>query len=99
VIPPDKELLMTASKKIKTIGTWRFRREITLGTLLHLIVLLVIVITTWTNLQRELALIRHDLAQLITANHRLHQHIGILTDTCRNHEYRMSRLEQHNRRG
>lgn len=88
---------MTHKKPNSNHAPWRFRREITFGTVLHLLVLLAMVVTTWTNLQKELALIRHDLTRLIITNQGLQQHIASVTDLCREHECRLQLLEQHAR--
>ena len=75
-------------------GGWRFRRELTLGTLVHLVVLLAIVVTGWSNLQRELALIQHDLTRLVRANAKLSEHLEGLTQQCQEHEYRLRAVER-----
>lgn len=81
---------------------WHFRREITLGTLLHVAALLIMVTVTWSNLQSELVLIRNELTQLIAANVQLRQNIEKFADRLLGHEYRLNTLEdtrihQHNR--
>ena len=82
------------SRKHKNnVTIWRFRREITLGTVLHMMALLVMIIATWSNLQKELALIHHDLNRLVSSNIKLHEHIEKITDQCLNHEYRIKNLE------
>ncbi len=85
---------MTRSQRKNRTSRWRFRREVTFGNLLHLAVLAVLAITAWTNLQKELVLIRHDLNQLVTDNRTLHEHIVTVTDLCRDHEYRLVTLEK-----
>ena len=84
---------MNRSRQNNRTSTWRFRREVTFGNLLHLAVLTVMAVTAWTNLQKELALIQHDLNQLVTDNRTLHLHIEHVSDLCRDHEYRLMTLE------
>jgi len=76
---------------------WCFRREITLGTILHLIVILVMVIAGWSNLQKELVLIRHELGQLIISKEQLCEHMEQLNERSRRHDYRIMKLEEKTR--
>ena len=85
---------MAKQKSNNNVPIWSFRREITLGTLLHLTALVIVLAAGWSNLQKELALIQHDLSQLITANSQLQKNIGILSDHIQNHEYRLMALEK-----
>jgi len=75
------------------IARWRFRREITLGTLVHLAVLVAMVIAGWSNLQKELALIRHELNRLTGSNVKLQNSIENLSFQYHQHEYRLRSLE------
>ena len=84
---------MKSRKANGMFSTWRFRREITLGTLLSLAALLGMVGATWGNLQKELALIRHELSGLIDASDRIHEQMGKMGDQCQQHEYRLGILE------
>ena len=76
------------------ISTWRFRREITLPAILHLLVILIMLVAGWSNLQKDLALIQHDLDQLIHANAELGERIEKLADRQQDHEYRLKTLER-----
>ena len=84
------------SKRIidATGSHWRFRREVTLGTVLHLAVLLIMAATAWSNLQKELAIIQHDLTRLVASNVHLQEHIDHLSATIQSHECRLGVLEQ-----
>ena len=85
---------MTKQKTNNNVSAWSFRREITLGTLLHLTALVIVLTAGWSNLQKNLALIQHDLSQLITANKQLKQNLDVLTGQFQNHEYRLKALEK-----
>ena len=85
---------MTKTTTNSTDTHWRFRREVTLGTVLHLTVLLLMAITAWSNLQKELAIIQHDLTRLVTSNANLQQHIEQQSATIQLHECRLQALEQ-----
>jgi len=76
------------------ISTWRFRREITLPAILHLLVILIMLVAGWSNLQKDLALIQHDLDQLIHANVGLQERIEKLARRQQDHEYRLKTLER-----
>ena len=76
------------------VSNWRFRREITLGNLLHLLVILIMLVAGWSNLQKELALVRHDLDQLLRSGVRLQEHLDKLAEKTQEHEYRLRQLEK-----
>lgn len=84
---------MAKSKMGNLKGSWRFRREVTLGTVLHVVVLLVMLVTAWNDLQGELTLIRSNLSRIADANAEFCGHIEFLTDQCREHEFRLYNLE------
>ena len=73
---------------------WRFRREVTLGTLLQVVVFLGMVVASWSNLQRELAVIHWDLTQLIESNREQLQKVETLAGKVEYHEYRLGRIEE-----
>ena len=85
---------MKRQKENSDISTWRFRREISMGTLLHVIAIVITIAAAWSNLQKEFALVRHDLNQLITSNTNLQKHIQKLAGQCTDHEYRIKTIEQ-----
>ena len=88
---------MAKQKANDSVSIWSFRREVTLGTLLHLAALVIILVAGWSNLQKELALIRHDLVQLVTASTQLQKRIEILADQTQEHEFRLQTLEKQTR--
>ena len=85
---------MKKNKISEEISVWRFRREITLSTILHLTVILVMVITGWGRLQKELALIKHDLTRLIESDEHIREHIKNLNNRCRSYDFRINGLEE-----
>lgn len=85
---------MTKQKNENKINGWCFRWEVTLGTLLHLAALLIILAAGWSNLQKDLALIRHELNQLNSSQAQLQKHMEELSVQCREHEYRLTTLEK-----
>jgi hypothetical protein len=72
---------------------WRFRREVTLGIIAHLAVLLGMAVAAWSNLQKELAVIQHQLERLVNTQVKLEDHCEKLTIVSQGHEYRIAALE------
>ena len=58
----------------KNLGRNRlvFNQVVTIGTVIQLAAILIMLAAGWCNLQKELALIRHDLDQLIYWNRQMH---------------------------
>ena len=81
-------------KKIKSnTSPQRFRCNVSIDTLLHITTVMAAIIITWSNLQKELALIRYDLNQLINTNTELRQQIKKITEQNNNYEYRLNSTE------
>ena len=76
------------------MSVWGIRREITLGTLLHLAALVLVLAAGWSNLQKELAVIGSELEQLVESHVRLQEHIENLSDQGMDHEFRLRVLEK-----
>ncbi len=51
-------------------------------------------VAAWTNLQKDMVLIRHELALLVQVYDKLQQHIECLTEESLEHEYRLQALEK-----
>jgi len=81
-------------KSNEGLSVWSFRREITLGTLLHLAALVLVLAAGWSNLQKELAVIGNELEQLVASHVRLQEHIENLSDQGMDHEFRLRVLEK-----
>ncbi len=82
------------NKVNNNIPNWNFRREITVGSILHILTIIITVSAVWCNLQNELVLIKHDLNRLIQSNARFHENVTSLNKQSYNHEYRITALEQ-----
>jgi len=85
---------MTKQKNEDKLSGWSFSREVTLGTLLHLAALLIMLAAGWSNLQKDLALIRHELNRLNSSYDQLQKHMEDLSVQGREHEYRLQTLEK-----
>ena len=74
-------------------STWKLRCEITLGTVLQMILLLGMIGTGWSNLRSALAIIQHDLDRLLQTERKLEAQVDSLSENVFNHEYRLGHLE------
>ncbi len=83
-----------ARVNLKKHTGWQFRREITLGTVLHVLALLVMLVTAWNDLQNELMLIRQDLARIIESNIENREQIRDLSQLSDDFEIRLRDLER-----
>jgi hypothetical protein len=77
-----------------TAHSWSFRREITLGHVVQVLVLIGTVMVGWCNLQKELVLIRHELSQINSTQAKFGTHIDSLVEKTHDHEYRLKYLEK-----
>ena len=84
---------MTKEKAENGISTWRFRREVTLGTLVQLVALLVVLVAAWTSLKEELTYIRFELNQMVQAQAKLQDDVRQVSEQGREHAYRLNELE------
>lgn len=85
---------MTPQKQNDNVTVWRFRRDISLGTIMNVLAIITVVMITWANLQKELALIHHNLNQLVDSNIKSQEHIENLTNQFIGHEFRIGSLEK-----
>ncbi|MCP4710292.1 MAG: hypothetical protein GY869_16845 [Planctomycetes bacterium] len=85
---------MGKNKLENGLSVWGFRREVTLGTLLHLAALVLVLVAGWSNLQKELAVIGSELEQLVESHVRLQKHIEHLSGQGLDHEFRLRELEK-----
>lgn len=82
------------AKRHESKSGWTFRREITFGVLLQLLVLGVMVLAGWVNLQKQLAIIQHDLSRVLQTQQQTQTQMELLSRQVQRHEYRLSGLEE-----
>lgn len=85
---------MTRQKQNDNVTVWRFQRDISLGTIMNVLAIITVVMITWGNLQKELALIHYNLNQLVASNMKLQEHIENQTSQFIDHEFRIGSLEK-----
>lgn len=86
--------MATCDKNTKPSSPWKLRREITLGTVVQMVLLLGMIGTGWSNLRSALAIIQHDLDRLLQTERKLEAQMDSLSGNVFNHEYRLGQLEK-----
>lgn len=89
---------MTKEKPDKGVSLWRFRREVTLGTMVQLVALVIVLVAAWTSLKEDLTYIRVELNQLVQAQTKLQDDVQHVSEQSREHAYRLQVLEEENER-
>jgi hypothetical protein len=74
--------------------SWQFSRQINLAVLVQLLLLASLIIGSWVNLQRQLALLQHDMSMLIQTHKQLQTKLEQLAAQGTNHEYRLRAVEK-----
>jgi len=76
------------------MSLWRFRREVTLGTVVQLVALVIVLVAAWTNLKTELTYIRFELKQMVQTQTKLQDDVRQISEQGREHAYRLQALEE-----
>jgi type II secretory pathway component PulM len=85
---------MTKTSSENGLTTWRFRREVTLGTVVQLVALVIVLVAAWTSLKEELTYIRVELNQMVQAQTKLQDAVQRVSEQSREHAYRLGELEE-----
>lgn len=85
---------MAKLKEDNKVSGWSFRREVTLGTLLQLVALVIVLLAAWTNLKAELTYIRFELKQMVQTQTKLQDDVQQISEQGREHAYRIKELEE-----
>ncbi len=73
---------------------WRFDRRVNVSTAVQLVLLASLIIGSWVNLQRQLALLQRDVGVLVENYRRLDTRLERLHEASLSHEYRLQTMEQ-----
>jgi len=73
---------------------WRFDRRVSVSTAVQLVLLGSLIIGSWMNLQRQLALLQKDVGALVENCGRLDGKLERVCETSISHEYRLQAMEQ-----
>jgi len=73
---------------------WRFDRRVNVSTAVQLVLLASLIIGSWVNLQRQLALLQRDVGVLVENYRRLDARLERLHEASISHEYRLQTMEQ-----
>ena len=76
------------------MSLWRFRREVTLGTVVQLAALVIVLVAAWTSLKEELTYIRFELNQLVQTQTKLQDDVQRISEEGREHACRIKELEE-----
>lgn len=85
---------MTKDKTVNGVSMWRFRREVTLGTVVQLVALVIVLVAAWTSLKEELTYIRFELKQMVQTQAKLQIDVQRISEQGREHAYRLKTLEE-----
>ncbi len=73
---------------------WKFDRRVNVSTGVQLVLLGSLIIGSWVNLQRQLALLQRDVGVLVENCKRLDAKLEQLQEASISHEYRLRAIEQ-----
>ena len=77
----------------KESAKWTVKREVSLGLILQLLMITVLVLGSWFNLQSQLDLLHRDVQTLIESNRRFQMRLQQLNDKSIAFEYRLKAVE------
>ncbi len=75
-------------------GKWRFEKKLSVSTVVQLVLLASLIIGSWVNLQRQLALLQRDVGELMQSCKGFEAKLEQLCETSISHEYRIQAMEQ-----
>lgn len=84
------------SKKISEskAKSWVFRKEINISMIIHLISLAILILGTWIDLQKQLYVLQHDVAQMIQTQEFIQERIQVFHSKNIAFDYRIENLEE-----
>jgi hypothetical protein len=78
----------------KNSKSWQFNRQITVSTLIQLVVLAALIVGSWVNLQRQLDLLQHDVSTLLQSQKSFERKLESLSAKSISYEYRIRAIEE-----
>lgn len=78
---------------------WKINRQINVSVLLQLILLAVMIVASWSNIQAKLEVIQRDLERLLQYQGQVQTKVAKLNDDCIGFEYRIKTIEKRDERG
>ena len=73
---------------------WQFNRQVNISVLIQLILLALLIVGSWVNLQRQLGLLQHDVAMLLQNSRQFQQKLESLQAESISYEYRLRTVEK-----
>ncbi len=81
------------------MSEWRINKQINISVLLQLVLLAVMIIASWSNIQAKLEVIQCDLRRLLQNQSQVQAKVAKLNDDCIGFEYRIKTIEKQSERG
>ncbi len=73
---------------------WRFNRQVNLSMVIQLVLLASLIVASWTNLQRRLDMLGHDVGTLLQSQKEFQQKLESLNASNIAYEYRLRAVEK-----
>jgi Tfp pilus assembly protein PilO len=74
--------------------SWQFNHQINVSTLIQLVLLAVLIVGSWVNLQRQLDSLQHDMNTLLQNQKSFEHKLESLSAESISYEYRIRALEK-----
>ena len=76
-------------------NSWRLNRQINLSVIIQLVLLALLIVGSWINLQRQLDLLQRDVSMLLQSQSNIEHKLESLWTKSISHEYRLQAIEKH----
>jgi len=76
-------------------NSWRLNRQINLSVIIQLVLLALLIVGSWINLQRQLDLLQRDVSMLLQSQINIEQKLESLWTKSVSYEYRLQAIEKH----
>jgi len=73
---------------------WRLNRQINLSVIMQLLLLAMLIVGSWINLQRQLDMLQRDVSMLLQSQNSIEQKLESLWTKSISHEYRLQAIEK-----
>lgn len=73
---------------------WRLNRQINLSVIVQLVLLALLIVGSWINLQRQLDMLQRDVSMLLQSQNNFEQKLESLWTKSIAHEYRLQSIEK-----
>ncbi len=74
--------------------SWRFDRRVNISVIVQLVLLAMLIVGSYVNLQRQLDLLQHDVTMLLESQKTIEQKFETLSARSISYEYRLQSVER-----